>query len=169
LNDAFLTADSCVAISGLASHPFGSWQPKDNKGWMWIRDALAEAMPNARAVLFGYDTALVESNSFQTIADLASTLMENLKASGSPRPLIFSAHSLGGIVLKEALVTLANDRDRERQILRQVVGAVLFGVPSRGMKTQALMTMVRRRPNERLVRDLAAKSEHFAFSRRSIL
>ncbi len=63
-------------------------------------------------------------------------------------------------MLKEALLALTNGGDRERQILRQVVGAVLFGVPSRGMETQALMTMVRGQPNERLVHDLAAKSEH---------
>jgi len=156
--------NSCIAISGLGSHPFGSWQAKgaENKGWMWVRDALPKALPSIRAALFGYDTKLVKSNSFQTIADLGLSLANNLKALGfaSTKPLIVLAHSLGGIIVKEALVTLANDDDRGRQIVRQTAGAVLFGVPSRGMETQALMTMVRGQANEGLVRDLTVPSEY---------
>jgi predicted alpha/beta hydrolase family esterase len=130
---------------------------------MWIRDALPKALPTTRVVLFGYDTTLVESNSFQTISDLASFVIENLNAStlvSSAKPLIFLAHSLGGIVFKAALVALANGGDCERQILRRVAGAVLFGVPSRGMETQALMAMVRGQANEGIVRDLTAKSHY---------
>ena len=93
---------------------------------------MPKAFPSIRVVLFGYDSKLDKSNSFQTITDLASFLTDNLKplSFGSPasKPLIFLAHSLGGIVLKEAL-------DRERQIMHYVAGAILFGVPSRGMET----------------------------------
>ena len=103
---------------------------------MWIRDALPRALSNVRAVLFGYDTTLVNSDSFQTVADLTSSFIEHLKASGLGRkPLLFLAHSLGGIVVKQALVTLANGGDNEKHILRHVVGGVLFGTPSRGMET----------------------------------
>jgi hypothetical protein len=131
---------------------------------MWIRDALPKAFPAIRVVIFGYDTTLVKSNSFQAITDLASSLIETLKASGfgslATKPLVFLAHSLGGIVFKQALVTLASGNDRERQMLRHVVGAVLFGVPSRGMETQALVTMVRGQANEGLVRDLTTGSDY---------
>jgi len=145
---------SCVAISGLASHPFGSWRPKDNSHWMWLRDELPEVFPNIRVLLYGYDTTLIKSNSFQTATDLGSSLGGTLKASGfASKPLLFLAHSLGGIVLKEAL-------DRERQMLQHVVGAVLFGVPSRGMETQALMTIVRGQANEAIVRDLTIGSDY---------
>jgi surfactin synthase thioesterase subunit len=124
---------------------------------MWIRDALPKEFPTIRVHLFGYNTKLAKSNSFQTIPDLASFLAESLKASDllSPaaKPLIFLAHSLGGIVLKEAL-------DREHQKMRHVAGAVFFGVPSRGMETQALMTMVSGQPNGGLVRDLTTASDY---------
>ncbi len=127
---------------------------------MWIRDALPKALPNVRTVLFGYDTALPNSNSFQSITDLALLFIASLKASGLGRkPLVFLAHSLGGIVLKETVVTLARGSDPER-ILHHTVGGVLFGVPSRGMETQALMTMVRTQPNEGLLRDLTTGSEY---------
>jgi len=110
-----------------------------------------------RAILFGYDTKLVDNTSFQTIADLGSFFAENLKAcdyaSSNSKPLLFLAHSLGGIILKEAL-------DRERDIIHHVAGAVFFGSPSRGMDTQALMTMVEGQPTAALVRDLATTSDY---------
>lgn len=160
----FLTSRSCIAISGLASHPFGSWQPKSHeREWMWIRDALPRALPTARAVLFGYDTALVKSNSFQTITDVASFFIEQIKASSlasATKPLVVLAHSLGGIVFKEAVVALARGGDPDRAIFQSLVGGVLFGVPSRGMETRALLAMVRGQPNEDLVRGLTRGSDY---------
>jgi hypothetical protein len=89
---------------------------------MWVRDALLTAFLSIRAIIYGYDLKLVGSNLFQTIADVASFFVGSMKASGcglpSVKPLIFLAHSLGGIVLKEAL-------DRDPQILQHVVSAVL--------------------------------------------
>src|SRR5271167_3314652 len=61
---------SCIVLSGLASHPMGSWQPHgDNKSFMWIRDELPQYLPTIRFILYGYDTTLSPSNSFQTIPD----------------------------------------------------------------------------------------------------
>jgi hypothetical protein len=121
---------------------------------MWIRDALTKAFPSVRVVLYGYDTALAKSNSFQTLSDLSSNLSGLLNASGlgSVKPLIFLAHSLGGIILKEALV-------RDRQIMHRTVGGLMFGVPSRGMETRALMAMVHGQPNENLINALTTGSK----------
>ncbi len=73
---------SCIAISGLASHPFGSWQPKDDKDFMWIRDELPEDMPGTKMFLYGYDTRLNHSASFQKMPELARELIDNLDTSG---------------------------------------------------------------------------------------
>ena len=130
---------------------------------MWVRDALPKALPSIRAVLFGYDTKLPGSNSFKSIAHLALSLNDTLRASGlgtpASRPLIFLAHSLGGVIVKEALVASASGGGR-RQTLRQTAGAVLFGAPTRGMETQALMAMVSGQANAGLIRDLAEPSEY---------
>jgi predicted alpha/beta hydrolase family esterase len=124
---------------------------------MWIRDALPRAFPAIRTILFGYDTKLVESDSFQRIPDVASYLAGILKAAGlglsESKPLIFLTHSLGGIVFKEML-------DRQPQMIPHVVGAILFGAPSRGMETQALMSMVSGQPNKGLVDDLTTASDY---------
>ncbi|KAI1371116.1 hypothetical protein F4677DRAFT_450684 [Hypoxylon crocopeplum] len=155
----------CIAISGLASHPFGSWQPKgEDKSFMWIRDELPRSMPNMRAVIYGYDTALVESKSFQTTQDLAVSLVDHIKASGwtfpSAKSLVFLAHNLGGIVLKEALAALASGREQGIHILSLVRGGVFFGVPSQGMATSHLLAMVRDHANEPLVQELSRDSEY---------
>lgn len=132
---------------------------------MWIRDALPKMATHVRFILYGYDTTLVGSNSFQTVSDLAVSLINELKAGGwtSPaaKPLIFFAHSLGGVVLKQAFVMLAGSGAREVALLSQTKGAILFGVPSQGMPMSDLLSMLGTQPNtSALVADI---SEHSQF------
>ncbi|KAF4549767.1 Hypothetical protein D9617_20g028230 [Elsinoe fawcettii] len=62
----------CIAISGLASHPFGSWKQRSvSSSFMWLRDRLPRDMLNARSIIYGYDTTLVGSESVQEIGDIA--------------------------------------------------------------------------------------------------
>ncbi|KAJ8119550.1 hypothetical protein ONZ43_g3523 [Nemania bipapillata] len=155
----------CIAISGLASHPFGSWQPKGkDKGFMWIRDALPRALPMMRAILYGYDTTLIRSNSFQTIGDLASSLVNHIKANGwylaDSKRLVFLAHSLGGIVLKEAFWMMANGDSQGQRILDRFLGGIFFGVPSHGMEASHLLAMVRGQVNEEFVDALSSSSKY---------
>ncbi|KAI1140023.1 hypothetical protein F5Y05DRAFT_411088 [Hypoxylon sp. FL0543] len=156
---------NCIAISGLASHPFGSWQPKGgDKSFMWIRDELPLAIPDTRFSIYGYDTTLVGSNSFQSVEDLAASFIDHIRASGwalpSAKPLLFLAHSLGGIVLKEAFVALANEHEQGAHILDLFKGGIFFGVPSHGMATSHLLAMVEGQVNEQLVHDLSTGSEY---------
>lgn len=156
----FLIPASCIAISGLASHPLGSWQPRGNdKTFMWIRDAIPKSLPGVRAVLYGYDSRLVGSNSFQSIPDMAQALILQLKTGGwnspSSKPVIFLAHSLGGLVLKEAIVQMADREKTIATILENMLGSIMFGVPSFGMEQSHLVAMVEGQPNEFLVEDLS--------------
>lgn len=104
----------CITISGLASHPFGSWQPHGgDKSFMWIRDKLPQFLPMVRFATYGYETKLFPSTSFQSVPDLAISLVAVLRSCGwsSPtaKPLIFLAHSLGGAVLKQAPALAARE------------------------------------------------------------
>lgn len=160
----YLTLSSCIAISGLASHPFGSWQPKEgNKTFMWIRDELPDALPGARVLIYGYDTKLHDSQSFQLIPDLAIAFVNQLETYGwnssFVKPTAFLTHSLGGLVLKEALVRLASNNAYKR-LLSNIKGAVFFGVPSLGMEQQHFHTVVGNNPNQNLVDDLARGSNY---------
>ncbi|KAL7627351.1 hypothetical protein AAE478_001543 [Parahypoxylon ruwenzoriense] len=156
----------CIAISGLASHPFGSWQPRGpDKTFMWIRDELPNQVPSVRAIIYGYDSTLVGSDSFQSISDVARTFANFLKVGGwnhvAAKPLIFLAHSLGGVVLKDAMIQVAGAQDPlYRDILYRVLGAVMLGVPSLGMEQAHLRAMVEKQANEVLVQDLCRGSRY---------
>lgn len=151
----------CIAISGLASHPFGSWQPHGrDKSFMWIRDAAPTSLPGIRTMIYGYDSKLTGSNSFQSIGDIAIKLILHLKSGGwnrpSSKPIVFLAHSLGGLVLTEAIVQIADSRDKSiSSILSNVRGAIMFGVPTLGMDQAHLMAMVEGQPNELLIQALS--------------
>jgi hypothetical protein len=41
---------------------------------MWLRDALPLDFPNARILIYGYDTQVVQSSSFQNLIDLGRAL-----------------------------------------------------------------------------------------------
>jgi len=150
----------CIAISGLASHPFGSWQPRgQDKTFMWIRDAIPTSLPGVRTAIYGYNSKLSGSRSFQSISDIARGLILYLKSGGwnrpSSKPIVFLAHSLGGLVLKEAIVQMADRDESISSILDNIRGAIMFGVPSLGMEPSHLMAMVEGQPNESLVQDLS--------------
>jgi hypothetical protein len=132
---------------------------------MWIRDELPKHLLGTRTIIYGYDTKLDDSQSFQSIFDLAHELINQLQTYGwnllSAKPVGFLAHSLGGLVLKEALVQLANSSNKVyNNILDVVRGAVFFGVPSLGMQQEHFRTIVRNSPNEALVDDIARNSNY---------
>lgn len=130
---------------------------------MWIRDELPEKLPGIRFLLYGYDTALYGSTSFQNIPNLAASLVQTMKTiagdASSARPFLFLAHSLGGVVLKQALVHLAGGDDRGRAMLANVKGAILFGVPSQGMDMRDIIEMLGDQPNCDLVTQLSNASD----------
>ena len=131
---------------------------------MWLRDRLPHDVPKLRSLIYGYDTKLFKSHSFQDLDDIAKSFIASLKElrrSQSPaKPLVLLAHSLGGIVVKRALVLLAQEgRNEENDILNSVKGLVFFGVPHKGMEISHLLAMVAKQPNENLIsRTLSADS-----------
>lgn len=151
---------SCIAISGLASHPFGSWMQRgSNTNFMWLRDKLPADVSAFRQIIYGYDTSLTGDESFQAIDDLASSFVAKLRSIGrssaATKPLIFFAHSLGGIVLKHALVTLAGSCGVEKVILEKTRSIFFFGVPHLGMEMSHLLVIAKGQPNEPLIRALS--------------
>jgi triacylglycerol esterase/lipase EstA (alpha/beta hydrolase family) len=130
---------------------------------MWLRDALPLDLPCMRTMIYGYDTTLDSSESFQTVQDIAISFVSRLASNGrsgpSAKPLVFLAHSLGGVVLKHALLEMANSAPR-RHIFEGVRAVVFFGVPHKGMSISHLQSMVGGQPNLRLVEDLGPQSTY---------
>jgi hypothetical protein len=97
-------------------------------------------------MIYGYDTKLLSSHSFQSLRDVAISFIFKLRSAEfsapSSRPITFIAHSLGGIILKHALIEMANSGQAEVQMLSKVKKILLFGVPNCGMTIHHLLAMV---------------------------
>lgn len=118
---------------------------------MWLRDALPEQLPAARVWIYGYDSKLAKSNSFQNLADIASRFRDSLQIAlgkrRSCRPLIFIAHSLGGLVLKQAIIQMKSGDAADLENLKSTFAILFFGVPNQGMDIRSLLAMVHGQPN----------------------
>ncbi|KAM0177136.1 hypothetical protein ACHAPF_004492 [Botrytis cinerea] len=100
-----------VALHGIKGDAFRTWTEKNEDGVknMWLRDQLPNELPGARIFSFGYDANVLFSRGTGTIEDFATNLLEDLVRerkddSNQKRRIIFICHSMGGIVLKKALV-----------------------------------------------------------------
>jgi len=129
-----------VAVHGLNGHREKSWTD-EKSNVLWLRDLLPDRVPNARIMTFGYDadTLKLSKISHLTVNDHATSLIvELLRVRRDPelqrRPILFLAHSLGGIVVKHALVTChvaTHDSSQEfRSIKVSTYGVHLMPVPT---------------------------------------
>jgi hypothetical protein len=156
-----------VAITGLGGHALGSFRSTDGLS-VWLRDFAPQDIPRARFITYGYNTAVVASDNNQGVHELASTLLDGLaifrrRTQTQQRPLLFVCHSLGGVVLKEALVMSSKVAEEKHKKLLEVMtvtyGLVFMGVPNLGLKHNQLETVVNGRHNEGFVRDLLVRSD----------
>ncbi|RDW58786.1 hypothetical protein BP6252_13262 [Coleophoma cylindrospora] len=136
-----------VAIHGLNGHYAKTWQAINESGTTvnWIKDFLPQQMPEARIMSWGYNSRLLFSKSEADIGTFAAMLLENLLTYRdvlSTRPLIFICHSLGGLVVKKALI-LAHEKDRYRHgILKCIRGILFFGTPHKGSGLASWSTLL---------------------------
>jgi hypothetical protein len=101
---------------------------------------LPPKLPRARLLTWGYDAYVVQASvaSKNRLIDHAMNLLNDLTndrvASGSSaRPIIFVAHSLGGIVCKEAILSSRNNPDPHLcDIFEHTIGVVFMGTPHGG-------------------------------------
>ncbi|KAL5592378.1 hypothetical protein FOBRF1_013404 [Fusarium oxysporum] len=131
-----------IAVPGHGSHALGSWK-SPNSDEVWLRDFLPKDVPNIRVLLYGYDTTLPGSLSKQSIEDLGGALLEQIIAyragdGTSHRPIIFTGHSLGGLLIKQALVRVRRrHHDANSDLSKASYGLLFFGVPNLTRSKQA--------------------------------
>jgi len=145
-----------LAVSGLGSHAFGSFVHKKD-GHMWLRDGLPRHLPTARVMIYGYESGLQRSTSVANLGDLASSLriaIVGLLQSQKQR-VILIGHSLGGLLIKEALVQIAAS-DAGLDLMAPLLGMLFFGVPNDGMDIGSLIPIVGDQPNRFLLESLNA-------------
>lgn len=156
------------AVPGLGGHPIGSFTNKVD-GHLWLVDSLAQDLPFARIMVYGYGSSLQNNNSFATMSDLATTLSmsfrEILSMDQSSIPLVIIAHSLGGLLVKDVLIQISNSSD-DCELLDLISGVLFYGVPHRGMDITSLRAVVGDQPNRLLESLCRTNSPSLAQQRR---
>lgn len=124
-----------VLVHGLTGNREKTWTHRN--GTFWPGALLPQDFAGARIMTFGYDADVVR---FWTVASsnrlddhgksLAYALLDQRGGVGQ-RPILFIAHSLGGLVCEEAL-NLSSKREHLASILPNTLGIIFMGTPHGG-------------------------------------
>ena len=95
-----------MAVHGLGGDWESTWTDADNK-CLWLREFVPQQFQSTslRIWSFGYDSKTAFTNSVADIDDAARALIDALDGerqgeNSRKNPIIFVAHSLGGIIVK---------------------------------------------------------------------
>ena len=169
-----------IFVHGLQGHPQRTWQSsKDScspRAIYWPRDLLSHDRGDARILTYGYDSRI--SHFFTGPANqmnisqhgealLNSVAGERLRSKLQGRPIIFVAHSLGGLLVKEALIESKKQQYNpgKTDIYASTQAIVFFGTPHMGSNDVKWGLLVQRiasvafNTNGKILRGLGVDSE----------
>lgn len=132
------TIDICF-VHGLTGDRYSSWTAS-GQSIPWPKTLLPPKLSKARILTYGYDAYVVRKSvaSSNRLADHARNLLNDLTTdradcNAASRPLIFVAHSLGGLVCKKAILLSRNNPDTYLQgIFDCIKGVIFIGTPHKG-------------------------------------
>lgn len=112
----------------------------------WPRDLLPARLPQARIWTWGYDVDinnLLSATSQLSVFRHADALLSDLadldnSLTSKPVHFVFVAHSLGGLVVKDALNKSRSSRTYVSKIYNTTGGVCFLGTPHRGSATATL-------------------------------
>lgn len=166
-----------VFVHGLFGHPVKTWSlQKENGSLFWPQSLLPAVVPDSQIFTWGYDAdvgGIFSSAGQSTIEEHAGSLLSDLadlRHTPSRRriPLIFVVHSLGGIIVKDALNrSSSNEGTRWKEIAPATYGVIFLGTPHRGSKSASMGKMAFRitqvftqTPNLKLLQGLEKHSDN---------
>ncbi|SLM33335.1 P-loop containing nucleoside triphosphate hydrolase [Lasallia pustulata] len=125
-----------IAVHGLNPtntefHAEATWTVEDK---LWLRDFLPPQLPSARVLLFGYNANVAFETSQAGVREQAINLLNRLaskREQAEARPIVFVAHSLGGILFQRAFFE-ATLLDSFLSIRVSTYGFSFFGTPHQG-------------------------------------
>lgn len=131
--------DICF-VHGLTGNRISTWTAHGQTA-PWPKTLLPDKIRRARILTYGYDAYIVSKSvaGSNRLIDHAMNLVTDLTTDrtgchASSRPLIFVAHSLGGLVCKEAILLSRNNPERRRRdIFIHLKGIIFMGTPHKGL------------------------------------
>ena len=134
-----LTSYSIVFVHGLTGKRTKTWLA-DEAEEPWPKTLLHSDIAEARIMTYGYDADVVNfikpagQNTVREHARNFNYDLTNLrrKTSSLSRPLIFVAHSLGGLVCQQACILAYESLEADHQLFDSLVGIMFLGTPHSG-------------------------------------
>jgi hypothetical protein len=133
------TVDICF-IHGLTGNRDSTWTA-EGQCQPWPQFLLGPKLNKARILTYGYDAYMVRKSvaSSNRLIDHSTNLLNDLTTersssnNASGRPIIFVAHSLGGLVCKEAILLSRNNPEMHlKKIFDCTKGIIFMGTPHTG-------------------------------------
>ncbi|XP_063758049.1 protein SERAC1 isoform X2 [Eleginops maclovinus] len=138
-------------IHGILGAAFKTWRQKDRNGSeeeaeskddyteCWPKSWLAADCPNLRVLSVEYDSHLSDwmakcpvENQRKSLAYRSRELLKKLKLAGvGERPVVWVAHSMGGLLVKKMLLDASEDPEMHA-LLNNTKGIMFYSVPHRG-------------------------------------
>lgn len=133
---------SIIAVHGLnprsksdADHAWDTWRtPAGPAGRLWLRDDLPEHVPDSRIFLYEYNATAVYGKDRDTFIGKANELLEAIRVErdeDDTRPILFLCHSMGGLLVKQALINAQNN-PKYTSIKTTTSGLAFFATPHNG-------------------------------------
>ena len=142
----------------------------------WPVDLVPKSLLGARVLTYGYDTHIrhlvagrVSETTLHSYASDFLAVLESKHRNNPTRPVVFVAHNLGGLLVKETLRQSRGHVQRDfRTVFESTIGMTFFGTPHEGADPRR---MIRRivtglakslgfRVNDKIVDALALSAEH---------
>ena len=141
-----------VFVHSLGGGSVRSWSDDGRHGTFWPEDWLAreDLIRSARISTYGYSSQIMTSDADRLLdfSDIAKDLLAKLRFSQNHQgralnigrvPLIFVAHSLGGLIAKQAyLLAMSDSNATYGDIAESTAAFVFFSTPHRSMDTNIL-------------------------------
>ena len=156
------TAD-VIFVHGLGGGAHGTWQ-NGKAGFFWPQE-LGNELPHCGVWSLGYEAGMVPwfGADGLPIEDRAVNLGHKLTTRNlGDRPIVFIAHSMGGLMVKEIVVQSLTAGDPALSTLvSRIAGIVFCGTPHRGsqvaLMARRLSAVLR---TQQHIRDMAAGERH---------
>lgn len=134
-----------IAVHGLnprskddAAHAWDTWRtPSGPQGRLWLRDDLPPSVPESRIFLYQYNSTAVYGKDRSTFIDKANELLEAIRMERDDvesRPILLLGHSMGGLLIKQALIN-AHNNPKYTPIKDATKGLAFFATPHNGGDT----------------------------------
>lgn len=110
---------------------------------LWLRDFLKEDFPNSRIYSVGYNSKVAFSFGTGRLDSFARELLVNIQRTRETedekqRPILFVCHSMGGLVVKKALLVAYVAEVHYKNILDSTTAVLFLGTPHGGSDSAAL-------------------------------